>query len=167
MDLPEGRIRCRDGEAQLEVTDPSSSRQMVAEAVILAGAVTAELAEAGAAPALPEPTASGSSVKSRAGRLPDGAVRFATIVPLSQGLIERNPPPFQPGPAACVRATSPFVATATCLFNAGRRRVTPFGRATPGWSMRSMGSLREGIGIAREDQRHWQQVWFEGQKGKQ
>jgi exoribonuclease-2 len=28
-------------------------------------------------------------------------------------------------------------------------------------------AVREGIGIAREDQRHWQQVWFEAHKGEQ
>jgi exoribonuclease-2 len=29
------------------------------------------------------------------------------------------------------------------------------------------GAVREGIGISREDQRHWQQVWFEAHKSGQ
>jgi exoribonuclease-2 len=29
------------------------------------------------------------------------------------------------------------------------------------------GPVREGIGISREDQRHWQQVWFEAHKSSQ
>ncbi|MFZ9974643.1 MAG: RNB domain-containing ribonuclease, partial [Vulcanococcus sp.] len=29
------------------------------------------------------------------------------------------------------------------------------------------GAVREGIGISREDQRHWQQVWFEAHKSSQ
>jgi len=29
------------------------------------------------------------------------------------------------------------------------------------------GEVREGIGISREDQRHWQQVWFEAHKSSQ
>ena len=45
MDLPEGRIRCRDGQPSLEVSEPGRSRQMVAEAMILAGAVVARFAE--------------------------------------------------------------------------------------------------------------------------
>ena len=44
MDLPEGRIRSRDGEPVLEVGEPSPSRSMVAEAMILAGAIAARFA---------------------------------------------------------------------------------------------------------------------------
>jgi exoribonuclease-2 len=29
------------------------------------------------------------------------------------------------------------------------------------------GAIREGIGISREDQRHWQQVWFEAHRNGQ
>ena len=41
LDQPEGRIRCDDQGPQLEITEPSPSRTLVAEAMILAGAVIA------------------------------------------------------------------------------------------------------------------------------
>ena len=41
MDLPEGRIRCRDEALSVQITEPGPARSMVAEAMILAGAVAA------------------------------------------------------------------------------------------------------------------------------
>ena len=171
MDLPEGRIRCRDGEAQLEVTEPSSSRQMVAEAMILAGAVTAELAKERELP-LPFRSQLPAELppKAELEALPDGAVRFAAIKRcLSRGLMGTKPAAhFSLGLPAYVQATSPIRRYGDLLVQRQLAAELPLSEEQLQELVNEVdGAIREGIGIAREDQRHWQQVWFEGQKGQQ
>ena len=111
MDLPEGRIRCRDGEVTVEISEPGRSRQMVAEAMILAGAVVARYAEVHdlALPfrsQLPADLPPSSELEA----LPDGAVRFAAIKRcLSRGLMGTQPAShFSLGLASYAQATSPI-----------------------------------------------------------
>ena len=93
MELPEGRIRCRDGDLSVQITEPGASRMMVAEAMILAGAVAARFGSTHNL-ALPYrsqlPADLPSAVELE--QLPDGAVRFAAIKRcLSRGLVGTQP----------------------------------------------------------------------------
>lgn len=175
MDLPEGRIRSRDGEPILEISEPGPSRQMVAEAMILAGAVAAQfgiehqlaLPFRSQLPAdLPPPH--------ELQALPDGAVRYAAIKRcLSRGLMGTTPAAhFSLGLPAYVQATSPIRRYGDLVV---QRQI---GAALSGDDPLSADALqeqlsefeaavREGIGISREDQRHWQQVWFESHRSGQ
>ena len=175
MDLPEGRIRSRDGEPQLEISEPSPSRQLVAEAMILAGAVAARfgIEHALALPyrsqlpaELPPPT--------ELQALPDGAVRFAAIKRcLSRGLMGTQPAAhFSLGLPAYVQATSPIRRYGDLVV---QRQIAAVLEGSAPLSTEQLQALleqfdtavREGIGISREDQRHWQQVWFEAHHGGQ
>ncbi|WP_415399952.1 ribonuclease catalytic domain-containing protein [Synechococcus sp. W4D4] len=171
MDLPEGRIRCRDGAPQLEVTEPSSSRQMVAEAMILAGAVTAQLGQDREL-ALPFRSQLPAELpaKTELEALPDGAVRYAAIKRcLSRGLMGTKPAAhFSLGLPAYVQATSPIRRYGDLLVQRQLAAETPLSEESLQELVNEVdGAVREGIGISREDQRHWQQVWFEAQKGQQ
>ncbi len=175
MDLAEGRIRSQGGEPRLEITEPSPSRQLVAEAMILAGAVAARFGQDHGLPLpyrsqLPADLPPPAQLEA----LPDGAVRFAAIKRcLSRGLMGTSPAAhFSLGLPAYVQATSPIrrygdlmVQRQIAAHLAGQ---TPLSEADLQELLDSFdGAVREGIGIAREDQRHWQQVWFEVHKGGQ
>jgi len=151
MDLPEGRIRNRDGEPVLEITEPGPSRQLVAEAMILAGALAA-----------------------RHGVENGLALPYRSQLPADlRGLMGSQPAPhFSLGLSAYAQATSPI-----------RRYGDLIVQRQIGASLAGAGTLceddlqeqleqvesavRQGIGISREDQRHWQQVWFERHRSGQ
>ena len=175
MDLPEGRIRCRDGDLSLEITEPSVSRQMVAEAMILNGAVTAQYGVDHGLP-LPYRSQLPADLPSPAqlSELPDGAVRFAAIKRcLSRGLMGTKPAShFSLGLPAYVQATSPIRRYCDLIV---QRQIQAHQAGSPQLSEDELQELvgsvdlatREGIGISREDQRHWQQVWFEHHRDQQ
>ena len=176
FDDPEGRIRARPGDAptlqaELEVIEPSPSRQLVAEAMVLAGALVAErgLREGLALPfrsqlpgELPPP--------SELAALPAGPVRHAAIKRcLSRGLVGTSAAPhFSLGLAAYVQATSPIrrygdllVQRQLCALLEGR---SPLSEPQLAEQLRELEpALRQGVQIQRDDQRHWLQVWFEQQ----
>ena len=175
MDLPEGRIRCRDGELSVQVTEPGASRTMVAEAMILAGAVAARFGSTHnlALPyrsQLPADLPSANELE----QLPDGAVRFAAIKRcLSRGLMGTQPSPhFSLGLNAYAQATSPIRRYGDLVV---QRQIAAVINAETPLSEESMQELidsfdsavREGLTISREDQRHWQQVWFEHHQTQQ
>ena len=177
MDLPEGRIRCRDGQPSLEVSEPGRSRQMVAEAMILAGAVVARFAEINDL-ALPfrSQLAADLPPSSELDALPDGAVRFAAIKRcLSRGIMGTQPAAhFSLGLASYAQATSPIrrygdlvvqrqlQALLSSKESGEGSREEPLDRDDLQALLNDFdAAVREGIGISREDQRHWQQVWFE------
>ena len=175
MDLPEGRIRCRDGELSVQITEPGASRTMVAEAMILAGAVAARFGSTHnlALPyrsQLPAELPSATELE----QLPDGAVRFAAIKRcLSRGLMGTQPSPhFSLGLNAYAQATSPIRRYGDLVV---QRQIAAVINAETPLSEESMQELidsfdaavREGLTISREDQRHWQQVWFERHQSDQ
>ena len=169
MDLPEGRIRSRDGEARVEITEPSASRLMVAEAMILAGAAAAQF---GIDHHLPLPFRSQLPAElpspAQLDALPEGAVRFAAIKRcLSRGLMGTQPAAhFSLGLPAYVQATSPIRRYGDLIV---QRQIEACLVGEKGLNEPDLQdvlnqvdlAVREGISISREDQRHWQQVWFE------
>ena len=175
MDLPEGRIRCRDGDLSLEITEPSVSRLMVAEAMILTGAVTAQY---GVDHGLPMPYRSQLPADlpspAQLSELPDGAVRFSAIKRcLSRGLMGTKPAShFSLGLPAYVQATSPIRRYCDLIV---QRQIQAHQAGSQQLSEEELQELigsvdlatREGIGISREDQRHWQQVWFDHHRDQQ
>ena len=169
MDLPEGRIRCREGELSVQITEPGASRMMVAEAMILAGAVAARFGTNHnlALPyrsQLPADLPSASELE----QLSDGAVRFAAIKRcLSRGLMGTQPAPhFSLGLEAYAQATSPIRRYGDLVVQRQIAAVIDAQSPLCEESMQELidsfdAAVREGLSIAREDQRHWQQVWFE------
>ena len=169
LDLPEGRIRCRDGEPVLEVSEVCPSRQLVAEAMVLAGAVAARFGiEQGLAlPYRSQPPAD-LPPAAELQALPQGAVRFAAIKRcLSRGLMGTQPAPhFSLGLPAYVQATSPIRRYGDLVVQRQIGAQLSGGPVLDEPEVRALieqfdYAVREGIGISREDQRHWQQVWFE------
>jgi len=175
MDVAEGRIRCRDGQARLEITETGTARAMVAEAMILAGAVAAQLAvEHGLALPFRSQLPAELPPAAELEALPDGPVRFAAIKRcLSRGLMGTAPAPhFSLGLPAYVQATSPIRRYGDLLV---QRQLAAWKGGAPPLSAPELeplleavdGAVREGIAISREDNRHWQQVWFEAHRSGQ
>ena len=172
MDLPEGRIRCRDGQPTVEITEPSPSREMVAEAMILCGTVAATkgIDNALALPfrsQLPAELPTPAQLES----LGDGAVRFAAIKRcLSRGVMGTTPAAhFSLGVPAYTQATSPIRRYGDLLVQRQIAAMLSLDGHDDPLDTESLQSLlqqletavREGLAVTREDQRHWQQVWFE------
>ncbi|MGC6482413.1 MAG: ribonuclease catalytic domain-containing protein [Synechococcus sp.] len=174
MELPEGRIRCRNDDATLEITEPSPSRLMVAEAMILAGAVNAQYGIDHGLP-LPYRSQPPADLPSPAElhALPEGAVRFAAIKRcLRRGLMGTQPAAhFSLGLPAYVQATSPIRRYSDLIV---QRQIQAHQDGTTTLTEDELQNLlstvelatREGLGISREDQRYWQQVWFEQHRHK-
>ncbi|MEB3184474.1 MAG: RNB domain-containing ribonuclease [Cyanobacteriota bacterium] len=175
LDQAEGRIRARDGEACLEITEPGPSRLMVAEAMILAGAVVGELGRLHGL-ALPFRSQLPAELPAAAelARLADGPVRHAAIKRcLSRGITGTSPAAhFSLGLPAYVQATSPIRRYADLVVQRQLEALLAGGQALDAAALQELlstleGPLRQGIQISREDQRHWQQVWFEQHRGQQ
>ncbi|WP_370566660.1 ribonuclease catalytic domain-containing protein [Cyanobium sp. LEGE 06143] len=175
MDQPEGRIRVSDGEPQLEITEPGASRQLVAEAMILAGAVVAGYGqEYGLAlpyrSQLPAELPPDAELKA----LPAGPVRHAALKRcLSRGHTGSQPSPhFSLGLEAYVQATSPIRRYGDLLV---QRQLWAQQQGEPTLDAEALqevlqaieAPIRQGIQISRDDQRHWQQVWFEAHRSEQ
>jgi exoribonuclease-2 len=176
LDQAEGRIRCRaagnpepEPAPELEVVEPGPARLMVAEAMILAGAVVAEHAS-GHGLALPFRSQAAAPLPSAAEleALPVGPVRHAAIRRcLSRGHVGVRPAPhFSLGLEAYVQATSPIrrygdllVQRQLAALLEGREPLT---ESDVDALVNDLdGPVRQAIQISRDDQRHWQQVWFE------
>jgi len=171
LDQPEGRIRSEGEEARLEISEPSASRQMVAEAMVLAGSV---IAEHGRSHGLPLPYRSQLPVElppaAELDALPAGPVRHAALKRcLSRGHVGTNPSAhFSLGLEAYVQATSPIRRYGDLVVQrqlwAQANGDAPLSEAELAELVAELeGPVKQGIQISREDQRHWQQVWFEQQ----
>ena len=169
LDQPEGRVRCRDGRAKLEIFEPGAARQLVAEAMILAGAAVAAHGKRTAL-ALPYRSQASSTLPSPAelAALPPGPVRHAALKRcLSRGTLGTTPAPhFSLGLEAYVQATSPIRRYSDLLVQrqlaAQQNGEAPLLESQLAQQLAEIEApLREGIAISRDDQRHWQQVWFE------
>ena len=168
FDRPEGRFRRSNGELSLQVIDPSPSRQMVSEAMLLMGAVVASFGRSHglALPYRSQPAAELPS-SDELDRIPEGPARDAAIKRcLSRGVQGTRPMPhFSLGLAAYVQATSPIRRYADLVAHrqivALLSAVEPMGEERLGEIIDDLDDpLRQSIQISREDQRHWQQVWF-------
>ena len=175
MDDPEGRIRSRGELAEVEVVEPSASRRMVAEAMVLAGALVAERGERQGL-ALPYRSQPACDLPPAAEleQLPSGPVRHAAIKRcLSRGQVGTTPAPhFSLGLGAYAQATSPIRRYGDLLV---QRQLEALREGKPALTEQAVAQLiqelesplRQGIQIAREDQRHWLQVWVEQQQQRQ
>ena len=175
MELPEGRVRSREGVACIEITEPCPSRLMVAEAMILAGAVTAQFGiDRGIALPFRSQLPADLPSPAQLDELPDGAVRFAAIKRcLSRGLMGTQPAAhFSLGLPAYVQATSPIRRYGDLVVQRQLLACLEGEAPMPAEGLQDLVSevdlaCREGISISREDQRHWQQVWFDNHRQEQ
>jgi Exoribonuclease R len=150
---------------------------MVAEAMILCGTVAATKAieKDLALPfrsQLPAELPSPAQLES----LGDGAVRFAAIKRcLSRGLMGTAPAAhFSLGVPAYTQATSPIRRYGDLLVQRQFAALLSLDGHDEPLDTESLQTLlqqletavREGIAVTREDQRHWQQVWFEQHSGE-
>ncbi len=169
LDQPEGRVRCREETTELEIIEPGAARLLVAEAMILAGAAVAQHGQRSGLP-LPYRSQPSSALPPAAelAALPPGPVRHAALKRcLSRGHVGTTPAPhFSLGLDAYVQATSPIRRYADLLVQ--RQLALQAGGVEPladgqlaGLLSQIEAPLRQGIAISRDDQRHWQQVWFE------
>ena len=180
LDQAEGRIRApapnREEEgAQLEITESTASRLLVAEAMIIAGAALAEIGRRHQLP-LPyrgQPVAPIPTAAELAG-LPVGPARLAAVKRcLTRGVVSTSPQPhFSLGLEAYVQATSPIRRYGDLLT---QRQLAAHLEGHPPMEASALtdvltiveAGLREGITVSREDQRHWRQVWFAEHRGQQ
>jgi len=168
LDQPEGRIRCRGDQPQLEISDPSPGRMLVAEAMILAGAVVATYGAAHGL-ALPYRSQLPSSLPATSALqlLPAGPVRHALLKQgLNRGLTQATPAPhFSLGLEAYVQATSPIRRYGDLLVQRQLAALlmgqAPLDQHGVQQHLADLAeALRQGNQISRDDQRHWRQVWF-------
>ena len=175
LDQPEGRIRCRNDQSQLEVSEPTSGRLLVAEAMILAGAVVAAFgaAQGLALPyrsQLPAPLPPSSALQ----QLPPGPVRHAALKQgLGRGLSQATPGPhFSLGLESYVQATSPIRRYGDLLVQRQLAALLAGQQPLDHHALQQQLSdlsepLRQGNQISRDDQRHWRQVWFAAHRSEQ
>lgn len=175
LDQPEARIRAQGDAAQLEITEPSPARLMVAEAMILAGAVVAVLGGEHAL-ALPYRSQLPATLppESELAGLPAGPVRHCAIKRcLSRGHTGTEPSPhFSLGLTAYVQATSPIRRYADLVAQRQLLALQQGGQPLVAADLADLlsdleGPLRQGMQISREDQRHWQQEWFAAHASQQ
>ena len=158
-------------QATVAVTEPSPARRMVAEAMVLAGALVAERGrrEGLVLPYRSQPVCS-LPADAELEALEPGPVRHAAIKRcLSRGQVGTSPAPhFSLGLDAYVQATSPIRRYGDLLV---QRQLRCLLEGTPPLDEAAMTAvledleppLRQGLQIQRDDQRHWLQVWFEQQ----
>lgn len=180
LDQSEGRLRApaseTDGDgARLEIIEPTPSRLLVAEAMILAGAAIADYGQQHqlALPYRSQPAAPVPNPQELEA-FPAGPVRQAAIKKcLTRGVVgTRALPHFSLGLEAYVQATSPIRRYGDLLvqrqLQALQDGTTPMDATALTDALTTMeGGVREGLTISREDQRHWQQVWFAQHRGQQ
>lgn len=180
LDQSEGRLRAlaseTDGDgARLEIIEPTPSRLLVAEAMILAGAAIADYGHQHqlALPYRSQPVAPVPSPQELEA-FPAGPVRLAAIKKcLTRGVVgTRAQPHFSLGLEAYVQATSPIRRYGDLLvqrqLQAHQDGTTPMDVTALTDALSAMeAGVREGITISRDDQRHWQQVWFAQHRGQQ
>ena len=168
FDRPEGRFRRSDGALTLQLIDPSPSRLMVSEAMLLMGAVVASYGQEHNLP-LPYRSQPAAELPSsdELDRIPEGPARDAAIKRcLSRGVQGTRPMPhFSLGLEAYVQATSPIRRYADLVAHrqiiAQLSAVAPMGEERLGEVIDDLDDpLRQSIQISREDRRHWKQVWF-------
>ncbi len=180
LDQAEGRIRApspdREEEgSQLDISEPTASRLLVAEAMILAGSALADYGRQHqlalpyrGQPVAPVPTAAELEA------LPAGPTRLAAVKRcLTRGQVSTSPQAhFSLGLEAYVQATSPIRRYGDLL---AQRQLAAHLQGHPPLEASVLGDLlttveaglREGNTISREDQRHWRQVWFAEHRGQQ
>ena len=168
FDRPEGRFRLRDGELEVHVTEPSPARLLVSEAMLLMGSVVAGFGqEQGLAlPFRSQPMATLPTTEELE-RIPEGPAQDAAIKRcLSRGVQGTRPMPhFSLGLPSYVQATSPIRRYADLVTH---RQILSQLAGTAVLPEERLGELiddlddplRQSVQIAREDQRHWQQVWL-------
>jgi exoribonuclease-2 len=168
LEQAEGRFRRCEDTACLDIVEPTPSRQMVAEAMILAGAAVAELGR-DADLALPYRTQAAAPLPSAAelDAIPAGPARLAAIRKgLSRGVSSCQPSPhFSLGLQAYVQVTSPIRRYGDLVCQRQFASLLHGGDRLSGEALAALlnelePALRQGVQISREDQRHWQQVWF-------
>ncbi len=176
MDQSEGRIRAADGEPVLEIVEPGPSRLLVAEAMILAGAVVASFgAERGLALPYRSQLPSELPAAAELEALPAGPVRHAALKRcLSRSHTGTQPAlHFSLGLPGYAQATSPIrrygdLLVQRQLLACLQEGDTPLEEAAVAELLAELEDpLKQGIQISREDQRHWQQVWFEKHQRQQ
>lgn len=174
LDQPEGRIQATDNHPSLAITEPSPARLLVAEAMILAGAVVAEIGREHNL-ALPYRSQLPAALPSESelAALPAGPVRHAAIKRcLSRGLTGTQPSGhFSLGLPAYVQATSPIRRYADLVVQRQLLALQQQRQPLDAEALQALlsdleGPLRQGQQISREDQRHWQQVWFDAHRGE-
>ncbi|WP_315859763.1 ribonuclease catalytic domain-containing protein [Cyanobium sp. Aljojuca 7D2] len=172
LDQPEGRIQAAGEEPLLEITEPSPARLLVAEAMILAGAVVAEIGREHNL-ALPYRSQLPAALPPEAelAALPAGPVRHAAIKRcLSRGHTGTQPSGhFSLGLPAYVQATSPIRRYADLVVQRQLLALQQQRQPLESEALQALltdleGPLRQGQQISREDQRHWQQVWFDAHR---
>jgi exoribonuclease-2 len=145
---------------------------MVAEAMVLAGALVAQRGQRQGL-ALPYRSQPSAELPSAAEleALPPGPVRHAAIKRcLGRGLVGTTAAPhFSLGLPAYVQATSPIRRYADLLVQRQLEALlqgdTPLPEPELALMLEALeGPLRQGLQISRDDQRHWLQVWFEQQQ---
>ena len=174
FDRPEGRFRRNDGQLELQLIDFSASRQMVSEAMLLMGAVVAGI---GRDYQLPLPFRSQVRAelptKAELEQIPDGPARDAAVQRcLSRGVQGTTPlPHFSLGLEAYVQATSPIRRYSDLLVH--RQLIANLDQQVPLTNDHLVdvineldNPMRQAIQISREDQRHWQRIWFAGHAGQ-
>ena len=164
----EGRFQVKDDQPELHVVESSPARRLVSEAMILMGTVIAEFGKRQNL-ALPYRSQPPSQLPSSAdlSQLIEGPVRDAAIKRcLIRGVLGTRPMAhFSLGLSAYVQASSPIRRYADLL--AHRQVVAHLGGSAPLSEHALMvqldalnDPLRQAQQIQREDQRHWQKVWF-------
>ena len=169
FDRPEGRFRSSVEGPELQVIEPSAARLMVSEAMLLMGAVVAEIGrrEQLVLPFRSQPP-SELPTQQELNAVPEGPARDAAIKRcLNRGVQGTRPMPhFSLGLDAYVQATSPIRRYADLL---AHRQLIAWIEASPALDEAAISEqldalnapLRQSVQISREDQRHWQQVWLQ------
>ena len=174
IEQAEGRFSVHSGKPELQIIQPSSARQMISEAMILMGAVIAEFGQQHQL-ALPYRSQETTELPGdyELSQVREVAVRNALIRRcLSRGVVGIKPRPhFSLGLSAYVQASSPIRRYADLL--AHRQIIAQLEGEATMTDSELMGILdqisepiRQAQQINREDQRHWQQVWFQIHQGK-